>query len=132
MSKGIKQICPKCRNSINIGNKIILVGKTKTGLQGVISLSSKLGDYSVEFSDDFTIVEGNTVRFSCPICHANLNSGKHKNLAQIIQINENGEESNIIFSQIFGEKSTYRIIGNQIKESFGDNFDNYTPDWFMD
>ncbi len=124
MSKKI--ICPKCRNSINIGNKVALVGKTKTGLKGVILLSTTLGDYTAEFSDDFTIVEGNIVKFLCPICHRNLSRRRNKNLATIIGVDKDGNESNIIFSQIFGEKSTYRIEDNNIKESFGENNFKYT------
>ncbi len=123
-----KTICPRCRNSINIGNKVALVGKTKTGLKGVILLSTSLGDYTAEFSDDFTIVEGNIVKFLCPICHRNLSRRKNKNLATLISVDEDGNESNIIFSQIFGEKSTYRIENNEVKESFGKNNVNYSPD----
>lgn len=118
-----KLICPKCRNSITIGGKVILVGKTKTGLEGIVMLNSKLGDYSADFSDDFTIVEGNTLKLLCPICHKNLSNRKNKNLAQITSIDNEGNESIIMFSQIYGENRTYKIEGNKIKESFGDTTD---------
>lgn len=120
---GAKLICPKCRNSITIGGKVILVGKTKTGLEGIVMLNSKLGDYSADFSDDFTIVEGNTLKLLCPICHKNLSNRKNKNLAQITSIDNEGNESIIMFSQIYGENRTYKIEGNKIKESFGDTTD---------
>jgi len=115
-----KRICPKCRNSITIEGKVVLVGKTKTGLKGIVMLNAALGDYSAKFSDDFSIVEGNSLKLLCPICHQNLSNQKNKNLAQLTQIDEDGNESTIVFSQIYGEKSTYRIEGNKIKESFGD------------
>lgn len=116
-----KRICPKCRNSITANDKVILVGKTKTGLKGLVLLSAKLGDYSAHFSDDFNLVDGNVLKLLCPICHANLSNPKNKNFAEIIYIDENGVESKIIFSQIIGEKSTYRIEDNKIKETFGEH-----------
>lgn len=126
-----KRICPKCRNSITVGGKVVLVGKTKTGLEGLVMLNAKLGDYSAEFSDDFTLVEGNVLKLLCPICHQNLSNKKNKNLAQILRIDENGNESTIVFSQIYGEKSTYLIKGNKVTESFGDHGEKYNSNNVM-
>lgn len=123
-----KRICPKCRNNITVGNKVVLVGKTKNGLKGLVMLNAKLGDFKGEFSDDFTLVEGNVLKLLCPICHKNLSNSKNKNLAEILYIDENGVESTIMFSQIYGEQSTYRIVGNKIKETFGEHGDKYIND----
>lgn len=120
-----KRICPKCRNSITVGNKVVLVGKTKNGLKGLVMLNAQLGDFRAVFSEDFSLVEGNVLKLLCPICHTNLSNSKNKNLAEIIYIDDSGKESTIIFSQIFGEHSTYRIEGNKIKESFGEHGNKY-------
>lgn len=128
----IKYLCPKCRNSLNINSLIVLSGKTRTGLKGIVMLKGDLGDYTSSFSEDFTIVEGNKVTFSCPICHRNLSDIKNKNLAHLIMVNQEGEESHIYFSRIFGEKCTYKISGKEITYEYGDHKNLYRPDWLID
>ncbi len=127
-----KYVCPKCRTNINIGNQIILTGKTKTGLKGIVILKSELGDYCTLFSEDFDVVEGNKVSLSCPICRATLSTPKEKNLAHLIIIDENNNESTIQFSQILGERCTYKIKGDKIIQAFGEHQEKYKPDWLVD
>lgn len=124
-----KYICPKCRNSLNIDNKIVLTGKTGTGLKGLVLLSGELGNYTSAFSEDFDIIEGNKVKFCCPICHGSLSSRKYKNLAELILIDENEDEIKVLFSEIYGEKCTYEVIGKKIQRSFGEDKNIYKPDW---
>lgn len=126
-----KYICPKCRNSVNVGSRILLTGKTGTGLKGLILLNGELGNYTSAFSEDFEIVEGNKVKFCCPICHGSLSSRKHKNLAELILV-DNNEEIKVLFSEIYGEKCTYQITGKEIKRSFGDDRERYKPDWIIE
>ncbi|MBI9067852.1 MAG: hypothetical protein JEZ09_11210 [Salinivirgaceae bacterium] len=127
-----KYICPKCRNSVNVGNQILLTGKTETGLKGLVLLSGELGDYNSAFSEDFTIVEGNKVKFTCPICHGSLSSRKHKNLAQLIQVDSENNEIKVFFSEIYGEKCTYEVFDKQLKRTFGDHKNTYRPDWIVE
>lgn len=127
-----KYICPKCRNSVNVGSQILLTGKTGTGLKGLILLNGELGDYSSAFSEDFTIVEGNKVKFSCPICHGTLSSRKHKNLAELIMVDENGNDVKVLFSEIYGEKCTYEVSGKEVKRTFGEDRNLYRPDWIIE
>ncbi|HAM99372.1 MAG TPA: hypothetical protein DCQ26_12260 [Marinilabiliales bacterium] len=127
-----KYICPKCRNSVNIGNRIILTGKTRTGLRGMIMIEGELGNYNSSFSDDFTIIEGNRVKFICPICHSSLSSWKRKNLAHLIMVENEDTEAHIYFSQIYGEKCAYKVIGKELIGSFGEHKDLYKPDWLVE
>ncbi len=124
----LKYICPKCRNSVNIGDDIFLTGKTSTGLKGIMVLKSELGNYTTRFSEDFTVFEGNKLKLTCPVCHSRLAARRHKNLAHLIMIDEDGNEATIYFSQIYGEKCTYKIEGSQVTQSFGDHKDLYKPD----
>ena len=126
-----RYICPKCRNSVNVGNRILLTGKTGTGLKGLVLLNGELGDYTSSFSEDFEIIEGNKVKFSCPICHGSLSSRKHNNLAELLLIDEN-EEIKVLFSEIYGEKCTYQVAGKKIQRSFGDDKNIYKPDWIIE
>jgi hypothetical protein len=127
-----KYVCPKCRNSVNIGNRIILEGKTRTGLKGIVMIEGELGNYNSSFSEDFTIVEGNTVNFTCPICHVSLSDRKNKNLAHLLLLEEDKPEAQVYFSQIFGEKCTYKIVGKEVKGSFGEHHQHYKPDWLIE
>lgn len=128
----LKYVCPKCRNSVNIDDDIILTGKTNTGLKGIMVLKSKLGDYTTRFSEDFIVFGGNKLHLSCPICHASLATRKNKNLAHLIMIDEDNNEATIFFSQVYGEKCTYKIEGQKITKSYGDNKNQYKPDWLIE
>jgi len=127
-----KYLCPKCRNSVNVGDEIILTGKTKTGLKGIVILKSALGDYNTLFSEDFAIIEGNKVSLSCPICRSRLSSRRQQNLAHLKMLDSKKNEADIFFSQIYGEKCTFKIVGNQISESYGENKEQYKPDWLIE
>jgi len=120
-----KYLCPQCQNSINIGDDIILVAKTRTGMQGIVFLHTELGNYTSKFSEDFSLVEGNIVTFICPICHGVLTNRKNHNLAHFIFIDSKAQEATIIFSQIYGEKCTFRVVDSHISESFGDDTNKY-------
>lgn len=127
-----KYLCPKCRVSVNIGDNIVLIGKTDTGLKGVVILKSELGDYTTSFSEDFPIFEGNKLSLSCPICHTSLSSRKQKNLAHLKLIDDKNNEASIFFSQIYGEKCTFKIEGKQITQTYGKDLNHYKPDWLID
>lgn len=111
-----KYLCPSCRNSINVDEDVVLVGKTRTGLKGLIFLHAAIGNYHVRFSTDFNLIAGNTVNFTCPICHHSMAYHKQKNKALIIRIEPDGKESMLVFSEIYGENCTYEVIGEELKE----------------
>ncbi|MDA3890527.1 MAG: hypothetical protein PF517_02560 [Salinivirgaceae bacterium] len=127
-----KYLCPKCRISVNVGDQIVLIGKTKNGLKGVVVLKSELGNYTTLFSDDFPIFEGNKLSLSCPLCRASLSTRKQKNIAHLKMIDQEDNEATIFFSQIYGEKCTFKIEGKQVTQSFGDDKDQYKPDWLIE
>jgi hypothetical protein len=127
-----KYLCPKCRISVNIGDQIILTGKTRNGLKGLIILKSELGDYTTLFSDEFNVIEGNKLSLSCPICRVSLATHKNKNLAHLLMIDEEKNEASIFFSQVVGEKCTYRIEGKHITQTFGEHKNHYKPEWLIE
>jgi uncharacterized protein YbaR (Trm112 family) len=123
-------VCPYCQAQLNLGGHLILAGTCSENNKGVFLMSDKLGDYSVLYSDNLKMNQGDKVHFSCPACHHSLEYKENKNLAKIIQVDENKEEHTIIFSTIFGEESTYHI--NEIRTlTFGENALRYMdPDWY--
>ncbi len=124
MSK--KYLCPKCRYSLNVGNEIILIGKTRTGLKGLVVLSAELGNYTTKYSDDITVTEGNRLNLTCPVCNSKLSRWSFKNMARLILIDNGQPEQMIYFSQIIGENCTYVIEDNDLKESYGNSSNQFS------
>lgn len=120
----VNYLCPKCKSYINIGNKVVLSAHVKDNAKGLLLFEKELGNYEVKKNDLIDYEEGDKVGFFCPICHANLTSEESPNLAKIIMVDNENIESDILFSQIAGEKATYKIYNLDI-EAFGDNKENY-------
>ncbi len=124
----LKYLCPHCRNSVNIGDEVMLIGKTRTGLKGIVVFSAELGNYTAKFSDDITFTEGNHLNLTCPICRKKLSRWRNKNLAMLIMVDDEKVERRIYFSQIVGEKCTFIIEGKNLKQSFGEHTSQYSID----
>jgi uncharacterized protein YbaR (Trm112 family) len=117
-------LCPHCRGFLNVGGNIIFVVKNNLGESGIIMLHSEIGNYQVTKHPLFFYEEGEHLEFFCPICHKKLASDIHDNLAKIIYVDEKRMEYNILFSIVAGEKSTFKMIGENV-EVFGKHSDNY-------
>lgn len=117
-------LCPFCRGHLNTGDYIIFSSRTSKGGLGLILLHPELGKYSVTANPQFEYEIGEKLQFYCPLCHKELASDLHENLAKIILIDENKMEFNIHFSKVAGEKSTFKIIGDKV-EAFGEHSRHY-------
>ena len=117
-------LCPSCRGQLKVNNNIVFSAKNKHGEGGLLILSPELGDYVVKKHPRFNYKEGEHVDFYCPICHADLASDISENLAEIIMIDDNKKEFEIFFSEIAGEKCTYKISGDAV-ESYGKDSTHY-------
>ena len=120
----MEYLCPKCNGHLTLEDCVIFSVKTSDGKQGLISLHSEIGNYSVRKHPDFEFQEGEQLDFFCPVCHAELASDVHKKLAKVIMIDSDKNEFDILFSRIAGEKSTYKIVGETMK-IFGDDSAEY-------
>lgn len=117
-------ICPKCKSVLMAGNKVIFSAKANDGSEGLISLSPDVGDYTVEFPDTLNQKAGDLLSLFCPVCHKDLASPKHINLAMVIMTNKVDEEYEILFSRIVGEHSTVKIMGDHV-DLFGEHAEKY-------
>ncbi len=117
-------LCPKCRSHLTVEGKIVISAKSKDGSEGLLSLSPKLGDYAVDFPPTLKKKKGELLTLFCPVCHQNLSSGKHVNLAMVIAVDETRQEFEILFSQIIGEHSTVKMIGDNM-ELYGEDVYKY-------
>lgn len=127
-----KILCSHCNHSINVGEDIVLVAKNAMGEKGLVFLHSKLGNYTSKFSSEFNTAEGESIRFSCPICHDNLTNLKNEKLADVILVDENNKRFQITFSKIYGEHCTYKIEEDVVMDTYGQHWSLYqSPDWFQ-
>lgn len=120
----INYMCPHCNGYLSLNDCVVFSVRTSDYKVGLISLHADLGNYSVRSHPAFVIEEGQEMDFFCPICHAELASGYHDNLAKIIMIDENLREFEIHFSRVAGQQSTFKIIGETM-EIFGDDSAEY-------
>ena len=113
-------LCPYCRGYLKPVERIILSARKEDGRRGMILFNPKLGEYDIIFHKSLGLEEGEKVDILCPLCHANLTDHSVEgNLAKIVMIDPNGEQSCIYFSEIVGKKTTYRITKDKKVESFG-------------
>ncbi len=113
----IHYLCKACRGHLNVKTSIVLSAtRLNSSKKGLIFLNPELGNYTVTTHPSFTMEEGEEYLINCPICHAHLNSLKYDHLVRIIMIDENGKEFDIYFSDIVGEKCTYKISGTTVEK----------------
>lgn len=120
-------LCPKCKSYLKANNKIIFSAKKQNGKLGLILLSSELGDYNVITHSSYKLEKGEKLEILCPLCHKILSAPDiNKNLAMVLMVDEGGNEFEIYFSEIVGEKCTYKIKGGKLKEVYGHDSEKYT------
>lgn len=110
-----KYLCPKCRSDLLVDKFVILMAKAKDNSEGLIKLNPQLGNYDVTFPPSLLINEGDLLHLFCPICFHSLSSSKHINLAMLLAIDETMQEFELFFSQIIGEHSTIKMVGDNLE-----------------
>ena len=122
-------LCPQCRSQLVPNKKIVLLAKLPDGEQGLLLLSPILGEYSATTHAAFNVNAGDKVDIFCPVCHADLGDyHDDQNLAKVIMIDDREEEYDIIFSEIIGQRCTFKIHGEEM-EKYGEDADIYTNYW---
>jgi len=120
--------CPFCHGQLYINERIVFSTQKEDGQKGLILLTPDLGDYRALKHPSYHIKEGEHLDFFCPICHKNLIVEKgNKKLTRVMMM-ETGEEYEVLFSQIAGERSTY-VIGDHSFHAFGEDAQEYTNFW---
>ena len=97
-----------------VDEKIVISAKAKDGSEGLIALNPEIGNYTVDFPGTLNHKTGDLLSLFCPVCLQNLASTKHINLAMVIAEDENKQEFEIFFSQIVGEHSTVKMVGDHV------------------
>lgn len=121
-------LCKACRGVLNVKTSIILAAtKINSSKKGLIFLNPELGNYTVTTHPSFRVEEGEEYLINCPICHSHLNSLKYDHLVRVIMVDDNGDEFDIYFSDIVGEKCTYKMSGKIVEKIGPDSvkYDRY-------
>ncbi|MBW6502298.1 MAG: hypothetical protein K0B05_12980 [Bacteroidales bacterium] len=119
-------LCKVCRGHLNVKTSIILAAqKVNSSKRGLVYLNPEIGNYTITTHPTFQIKEGEEYIYTCPICAAQLNSRKYYHLVRIIMIDEDKKEYNIYFSDIAGEKCTYKIRGTRLEMAQGPDAQRY-------
>lgn len=123
----IEYLCKACRGHLNVKTSIILAAqKVNSPKRGLVYLNPEIGNYTITTHSTFPIEQGEEYIYTCPICGAQLNSRKYYHLVRIIMIDQDSKEYNIYFSDIAGEKCTYKIRGTNIEDAQGPDSERYT------
>jgi hypothetical protein len=121
-------LCKACRGILNVKTSIIISAtKINSTKRGLVYLNPELGNYTNTTHPSFSMEDGAEYIYNCPICHSQLNSAKYPHLVRIILRDENGKESDIYFSNIAGEKCTYKLSETGVEKQGPDagKYDKY-------
>jgi uncharacterized protein YbaR (Trm112 family) len=116
--------CPHCRAALKVNEQIILTAKVDDKKGGLILFEPQLGDYKIIKHKECQYDNNKHVEFLCPVCHKNL-SAEHENLAEILLIDDQGDEYEIWFSEIVGEHATYKIKAGKVFNAYGEDQSKY-------
>ncbi len=121
-------LCKACRGILNVKTSIIISAtKINSTKRGLVYLNPELGNYTNTTHPSFAMEDGAEYIYNCPICHSQLNSAKYPHLVRIILRDEKGKESDIYFSNIAGEKCTYKLSETGVEKKGPDagKYDKY-------
>jgi hypothetical protein len=121
-------LCKACKGVLNVKTSIVLSAtKVNSSKKGLIFLNPELGNYTVTTHPTFVMEGGEEYIINCPICHAHLNSLKYDHLVRILMVDEKGKQFDVYFSDIVGEKCTYKISGTSVEKIGPDSvkYDKY-------
>jgi len=123
--------CPNCSTALNVHGFLVLVAKNEAGRCGIVLLSDKLGNYEVHFNDQFQVEKGERTEFFCPSCSQSVLYNKDDQMVRLFYTDDNGEESTVIFSAVFGENATFQISEKR-KQSYGEMISKFKdPEWYL-
>lgn len=122
--KSAEYLCPKCKKPLRVNKHIILLAEKSDRQKGLLLFEPELGDYNFLKHSSFSLKTGENLRFSCPICHADLQSAE-ESFSEIILKETSGEIFAVRFSGRVGEQATYKMKEGQITEHFGPDSEKY-------
>jgi hypothetical protein len=112
----VEYLCKACRGHLKVKTSIVLAAqKMNSTSRGLVFLNPELGNYTTTTHPSFTVLEGAEYIYTCPICHSLLNSAKYSHLVRIIMVDDDKKEYDIYFSDIAGEKCTFKLGQGEVE-----------------
>jgi hypothetical protein len=118
-------LCRKCDGHLRVGDHVILKARNQKKQTALLLLSPHIGNYTSMKHPTFEINHDEYLEFFCPLCNGPLISDIHPNLAHVILRDESGKLSDVYFSQIAGEHSTFETDGDSLRVE-GEDAGRYT------
>lgn len=118
-------LCPKCDGHLRVGDNVIFKVRNQKKQTALLLLSPQIGNYSSVKHRSFEIQQNEYLEFYCPLCNTPIISDIHKNLAHVILQDEKGNCTDVYFSQIAGEHSTFATDGESVHVE-GEDAGRYT------
>lgn len=94
---------------MRVGEYIIFKIRNTEREKGLLLIHPEVGNYSSIKHPDFKFLEGDRIDFFCPLCMQNLDAAIDENLVHVTMVDQLGMESEVYFSRVAGEKSTYSV-----------------------
>ncbi len=118
-------LCPHCHSNLNPSVKIVLVASHRQR-KGLILLSPQLGNFQFVIDDHVAEVvkAGTKVKFSCPVCAADLTSGLNRDFAEIYLDSPDKKPRRMLFSRSFGTHATFVDKGD-VTATYGEDVEDY-------
>lgn len=118
-------LCPACNEHLRIGDQIIFKVRNNAKQNALLLLSPQIGNYTSIKHPSFDFEQGEFLEVFCPLCSISLKSDIHENLAHVVMVEDSGKKSDVYFSRIIGEHSTYKTDGDAVQVS-GEDAGKYT------
>ena len=118
-------LCKKCGGDLRVGEHIILKVRNEKKKSGLLLLSPQIGNYTSVKHPSFEINPDEYLEFFCPLCNSPLISEIHPNLAHVVLRDESGKLTDVYFSQVAGEHSTFETDGDSLHVA-GEDAGRYT------
>lgn len=117
-------ICPHCKGHLLLNDYLIFSVKGEDGVRMLLLLSPEIGNYKSVYHRSHVVRDGMRFEFFCPVCGAGLYSNMNRNLAMIWMKDPDNKLYELHFSRIAGQKSTFQVMGKEVK-TFGEDAPQY-------
>ncbi len=108
-------LCPFCRGHLRVGESIVFKVRNTMREKGLLLLHPENGNYSSIIHPKFHVEGGDRIDFFCPLCMSSLDASLNENLVHVIMVDPKGQEHEVYFSRIAGEKITYKISSKEVQ-----------------
>ena len=130
--------CPYCNHKLSFldGTIVKLAGRLhaeKFSCKVMFYIPAELGQYGAIVGEGVQLREGAKVEFEClnGACKENFTTAYDDNLAEIKMVDAEGREYIVVFSKIYGKKSTFLIDlkKRELLKSYGEHSEEYASEF---